>query len=190
LFFLAETSFARTQPGKWGLAARLFYSGGTELALSKMASPSTMYLFNTLINVNSSTEEIESGGTTVDGPKNNRFSITVVPERRTYLRPNGRISPFWGIYALIGYSTQTTETPAGMNTLETIQKTLNGGAGLTFGVEYFMSKYFSLSAHSRMLQYMFSSNTSETGNPTVTTTKTSHSVSLAIQAALYFRFYF
>ena len=67
-----------------------------------------------------------------------------------------------------------------------------GGAGLGMGVEYFLSKTLSLAAHTRLAQYSFRQEKSESGSgdTAYTHTKNTHTLSLGIAAALFMRIYF
>jgi hypothetical protein len=198
VFVLVSNGYSAGKPGQFGLAAALIQGGGTEIALSKVATPSTMYLLHTRINYNMSSSESESqtsaGSTSAEGPTDNLLGISLIPEYRRYLTPAKRISSYWGIYALVGYMTDKTETP-GATTVETTDTDFSVGGGLSFGVEYFLNSFFSVSAHTRLLQYTFMSSkletTSSSGSTSVTnsTTRTSNNFLLTIQPFLYLRFY-
>ncbi len=197
-FMVVSNGYSAGKPGQFGLAAALFQGGGTEIALSRVATPSTMYLLHTRVNFTSSSSESESqtsaGSTTAEGPTDNRLGISLIPEYRRYLAPAKRISSYWGIYALVGYVSDKSETP-GTTPVEMTDTDFSVGGGLSFGVEYFLNSFFSISAHTRLLQYTFMSSKTETttssGSTSVTnsTTMTSNNFLLTVQPFLYIRFY-
>jgi hypothetical protein len=182
---------AKTQAGKWGLAAQLFNSSGTEIAFGKMANSTMMYLINLNMNLSLASSETESStGGTSEGPKTTTFSVQIAPEMRTYMHPNAKISPFMGYYIMVGFGSGTTTTPTGTTTVETKSSNFSAGLGLNFGVEYFMSKHFSLSASTRVLGYSFTLTKTEAGSPVVTNTSKNHSIVAYFSPGFYIRFYY
>ena len=190
---MAGLASGGTHPGKTSLAGALTTGGSAELSLGKMASGTNMYLLNVNLGVSSSSSESEMGGDTADGPKESNLSATLLPEYRTYLRPNDKVSPYYGIYGMLGFGSSKTETtnPTTGDTNEVTGSNLSVGAGVTFGVEYFMSSIFSIAAHSRVAQLSYSSNKSESGagDTATTMTKTGTSISVGLSAAIYLRIY-
>lgn len=189
LLMLASVASA-TQTGKWGVAAPIFSTSGTEIALSKMATATTMYLFNIGLGLDLTSRETETGSGQADGPKSTSYSFELMPEIRNYLRPNDKVSPYMGFFVLVGLGGQSVETPTFENTVETTSSDVSAGLGMTLGAEYFMSKHFSISAHARLLSYRFIISRTEAGTPTQTDTIRRHSFFASFSPALFIRFYF
>jgi len=193
VLLLTVPLYSKTQPGKSSLAARLNTDmQGAEIAYGKMMSKYSMILFDGDLAFSSGSEETEVGGNTSEGPKTSNISLTLMPEYRTYMAPNARVSPYWGVYLLIGYGQGKTETTVDDETNEVTSSTLKAGAGLGMGVEYFLSNTLSLSAHTRLAQYSFRQEKGESGSgdTAYTHTKNTHTLSLGIAAALFMRIYF
>lgn len=188
--FTVTSAVTGTQTGKWGIAAPVFSSSGTEIALSKMATATTMYLFNMGIGFDLTSRETETGSGKADGPKSTSYSFDLMPEIRNYIRPKDKVSPYMGLFVLVGLGGQRTETPTIGMTVETISSDVSAGLGLSLGAEYFMSKHFSISAHARMLSYRFTISRTEAGTPKQTDTIRRHSFFGTISPALFIRFYY
>lgn len=194
MFCITAYVSAGTQSGKWGLAAPLTNTSGMEIALSKMSSPSIMYLAGFNVGFSKVSEESKIANSTnppTSGTKTTAVNFEIVPELRSYLWPNDRISPYWGFLVMLGYGQENVKTPAGSITIESKTSDIFAGLGLSFGVEYFMSKYLSLFIHTRLLSYKYSSEKSESASsdPIIHTIRR-HSLSALIYTALYLRLYF
>jgi len=188
-------AFGGTQAGKSSLAGQVYGSSGTEIAYGKMASSTTMYLLSFNLNYNSETSEAEFSGKTAEGPKTSGYSINLIPEYRSYLRPDAQVSPYWGIYALLGMGSSKTEQPDGGTAIASGETTGSNsifGAGVTVGAEYFLNKTISLSANTRLAQISLSTEKSEsgTGDAASTSTQKTMAFSLGISAGIYLRIYF
>jgi hypothetical protein len=195
LFSFAAIVFAGTQEGKSSLAGQLFGSGGTEIAYGKMASKKTMYLFSVGLSYSTQTSKTEVGSNSADGPKVSSYSVSLIPEYRNYLRPDAVVSPYWGLYGLVGLGSSKTEPPDNGGTIASSTSTTTNttfGAGVTLGAEYFLNKTISLSANTRLVQLNFATVKGETGTgeTKATNTQNNMSLSLGISAAIYLRIYF
>jgi hypothetical protein len=195
LFIFAGMVFATAPAGKSSLAGQIYGSSGTEIAYGKMASSSTMYLLGFNVAYNTGSSEVKYGDKTEKGPKVSSYSINLFPEFRTYMRPEGSVSPYWGIYGLVGLSSSKSEPPDASTTIassETTTSATSYGAGLTVGAEYFLNKTISLSANTRILQLTFSSQKNESGSDITKQESTTKNMALqlGISAAIYLRIYF
>ena len=118
MILFAVTGYTAPKSGQLGLAAPLTL-GGTELAISKMLASSKAVLLDVRVQYSTNTSEVEVGGTSFDGPTTTSFGFELIPEYRTYTRIAGRVSPYWGIFALVAMSNGKTETPVtGASALE------------------------------------------------------------------------
>jgi outer membrane protein W len=119
------------------------------------------------------------------------LNASLSPEYRTYLRPQSSVSPYWGVYVFAGYGSGTTETPTGGGgTSESTSSDISFGAGMSLGAELYLNKALSFAIHSRFLQFSMSTETDESGSPTVSSSYTRQSLVLSPSPALYVRIYF
>ncbi|MBN1543609.1 outer membrane beta-barrel protein [candidate division KSB1 bacterium] len=190
IFVCVAFSWSADRTGKYALSAQFTNVSSHELALGKMLNNRNMVLANISAGFSSTSEETEFNNQTNEGPSTSAISISLIPEYRTYLRPQSSVTPYWGVFVLMGYSQSTTETPSGNTTFETTHSGISFGAGATIGAEVFLNRAISLAAHSRLLRYTMSMDTSESGTPTVTQKSTTNSFALSLSPALYVRIYF
>ena len=180
--------YARTNPGSYALAAPLSDWSSAEIAFSKMANEKTMYLIDLMINYSNSKQEVEVNGTKSDGPEYDDIGFELAPELRTYFRPSAKASPYMGIFVLGRYGHDKSTTTSATTTSEATNTIVRFGGGLTLGVEYFMNKVISISAHTRFVNFTYQKATEESG--TWKETVSTMGLRLFVEPALYVRIYF
>ncbi len=202
LVLLASSSmFARTQPGKSAVAARItalsMHQDSTgsayELGFGRMNSPRTMILFDLGFNYHTHQNKLKGDVASESGPVYRGYSLVAYPEYRFYIAPRMRVVPYIGLYGLIGVGTGIHETIYSSSLRQEVEQTLRVGGGMTIGAEFFLNNFISLAAHTRFVEYSFSSdkNTIKYNGRTVRESiLNAHNVGLQLQPALYVRLYF
>lgn len=190
-FYLSSSLLARTHPGKSSIAARLT-DFGQEFGYGRMISPVNMLLADIDMNFASSDEESKAGETKTEGPFQSTFEFTFWPEYRYYMAPTRKLSPYFGVFGMLGVGKSSSETPAGDQVNKTSGSSLSVGLGASAGVELFLSEYLSLAIHARVAQYTFKSTQSETdtGFSKVEQNRKQNSFKVDIDPAIYVRIYF
>lgn len=191
MLILASSLFARTQPGKSSLAARLT-DFGHEFGVGRMTTPTSMILVDGSIQYVSSSEESTVGSQTINGPQSDNFMLYVFPEYRYYVLPRNQVTPYIGVFGVFGYGMSSREETVGTNVTVTNSTHLKFGVGASFGVEFFLNNNVSLSAHSRLAQFASETQRSESDNgfnAQEDVTKISR-LDVQVEPALYVRIYF
>jgi hypothetical protein len=202
LVLLASTSiFARTQPGKSAVAARITAlsmhqdtTGSTyEIGFGRMVTPGAMILFDMGFNYHTHLNKAKSTTATTDGPVYRGYMVSAYPEYRMYLAPRMRVVPYLGIYGLIGYNSGVVESLYPNLLKQQVEADLRLGGGLTLGAEFFLNNFISLAVHARMAEYSFTSHKTtvkHNGHTITNAIKNAHDIGLQFQPALYVRLYF
>ncbi len=192
ILLLAMASLnARTLPGKSSLAARVS-NFGQEFGFGRMISPTAMVLIDGSLDYNSERSESKAGANVSPGPTKSSFSLTIYPEYRFYFMPRNRVVPYFGFYGIVGIGSDATEKPTGTSITAENGSSLTLGAGASFGAEFFLNRYVSLTAHARFAQYTYENTKMETdtGFTLIEDTQINHRIGIRLEPALYVRIYF
>lgn len=177
-------------PGRSNVAARIT-DIGQEFGYGMTLSSSQMLLVNVHGQFNHSTGSLNSSSAVQELPDTTRYAIHVYPELRFYSRPDRKISPFFGVFAHLGYGGRTfdmlSNTDAGV-----YDTRLSVGGGFSTGAEVFLSSYLSFAVSARWLEYTYEHAVRETdtGSGLLTQTNDSHDVQLVLNPAIYLRLHF
>jgi len=202
LLLLASTTvFARTQPGKSAVAARItalsMHQDSTgssyEVGFGRMTSPGSMILLDMNFSYNTYQNKAKGNAYSENGPIFRGFTISAYPEYRLYLAPRMRVVPYLGLYGLIGYDSGVVETLYPNRLRQDFETNTRIGGGTTLGAEFFLNNFISLAVHARFAEYYYSSN-KETlkynGQTILENIKNAHHIDLQFEPALYVRLYF
>lgn len=202
LLLLASSSmFARTQPGKSAVAARITAlsmhqdstGSGYEVGFGRMISPGAMILFDMGFSYNTHQNKTRSTTSSTNGPVYRGFAVSAYPEYRAYLAPRMRVVPYLGIYGLLGYNSGVVEALYPNLLRQEVDSKIRVGGGLTLGSEFFLNNFISLAVHARFAEYSFTSRKVEVkhnGQSVTNSIKNEHNIGLQFQPALYVRLYF
>lgn len=180
--------YAKTQPGKSCLSARVT-NFGHEFGYGKMISETAMFLIDGELVYTSGSSEAETSAGTFDGPKTSDFGLQLYPEYRVYTLPSNRVNPYFGVYGLIGFGSESTETTTGTTTATVTGSATTFGVGMSFGAELMLNNFLSIAAHSRVVQFSYASTKEEPGG-NVTNKTSAITFAAMLEPALYIRIYF
>ncbi len=201
LLFAASSIFARTQPGKSAVAARITAlstqqdttGNGYEVGFGRMISPGTMILFDMGFSYHTHQYKSKTTSSSLEGPVYRGYMISAYPEYRMYLAPRMRVVPYLGIYGLIGYNSGVVESVYPNLLRQDIDADIKIGGGLTLGAEFFLNNFISLAVHARLAEYAFTSHRTtikHNGHNISSSVKNAHDLGMQFQPALYVRLYF
>jgi opacity protein-like surface antigen len=213
LLALSSSSVATAQGGgqqperKWGIAAALFISSSTEIAVSRSVSENVMWLLSTQVswwNRDTKTEEGESMFDFEDviiGEQTN-FSVAASPEWRRYFSRSGAFALYAGVRPTLGYQRSTSETKLSeTDTVSTAIRRHNSatfvGVSLSFGVEYSLTERIAVSVHLLPFRYTYTRGSIDDSRRGAGRSErnskmrlNTHALSLNQNPAVFVRFYF
>lgn len=187
VFILLLSALAVAQPAGRNSIAAPVTNVGQEIAVGWMIVPGQMILLDFYGSFSNEQDHDEIGNEDVWGAIKRRWQANLLPEYRLYLFPERKVSPYYGFYGRIGYAGDVLDYE---DQEDNETSRVQAGVGFTMGAEFFVSRFFSLSAHARFVEYRYEFTEEDLANVEGVTITHAHVVDFDINPAIYVRFYF